>query len=145
LFVLNVLEYLGGGGTVLGEEIVRPGQTVALESPAPGKRLDVRTPGGEITRLQPDSDGEASFTSTGELGIYEVLVDGQVVRYFAVNLFQASESDIRPVKDIRIGHVEVAARANWEVGRREIWKLLLLAGLVVLCVEWYTYNRRVAW
>ncbi len=145
LFVLNVLDYLGGGRKAFGEEAVPPGQTVALESPSPGKKLEVRVPSGERIRLQPDREGKVSFTGTEKLGIYEVRVDGKPVRHFAVNLFRGSESDIRPVRSIRLGHVDVAARANWEVARREIWRALLLAGLVVLCIEWYTYSRRVAW
>jgi hypothetical protein len=145
LFVLNVLQYLGGGQTALGIESVRPGQPVALESPIAGKSLEVRTPAGEIVRTEPNSDGRADFTATGQLGVYQVRVDGKPYQHFAVNLFQSSESDIRPVSDIRIGHVDIAARENWEAARREMWRGLLLAGLVVLCVEWYTYSRRVAW
>lgn len=145
LFVLNVLQYLGGGGTSLGIESVRPGQPVALKSPVPAKNLEVQTPEGQIVPVKLDPDGKADFTGTTQTGVYAVRRDGKVYQHFAVNLFHGSESDIRPVQDIRIGHVDVAARAGWEAGRREMWRVLLLAGLVVLCVEWYTYSRRVAW
>ncbi len=145
LFVLNVIRYLGGDRTSLGVEAVRPGQAVAVESPMPGKPMEVQTPGGETVRVSPDPGGKATFTGTGQLGVYNVRMDGKNQQQFAVNLFQASESDIRSVSDIRIGHVDVAARTDWETARREIWPLLLLAGLVVLAAEWYTYNRRVAW
>ena len=33
-------------------------------------------------------------------------------------------------------------QAGWEGARRELWKLLLLGALGVLCLEWYIYNRR---
>ena len=145
LFVLNVLQYLGDGGASLGTESIRPGRPIALETPAPGKSWEVQTPQGEVIRVEPQPDGKADFTGTGQLGVYEVRRDGKAYQHFAVNLFQESESDIRPLQDIRIGHVNVAARTGWEVARREMWRALLLAGLVVLCVEWYTYNRRVAW
>ncbi|NUQ61777.1 MAG: VWA domain-containing protein [Pirellulales bacterium] len=145
LFVLNVLQYLGGGQTSLGGEALRPGQPVLLESASPARRLEVRTPSAQIVRLEPSAEGKASFTGTGQLGVYDVRIDGKDDRHFAVNLFQASESDIRPVSDIRIGHVDVAAQTGWETARREMWRVLLLAGLVVLGVEWYTYNRRVSW
>jgi hypothetical protein len=30
-----------------------------------------------------------------------------------------------------------------EPSRKEMWKLLLIVGLLVLVFEWYVYNRRV--
>lgn len=145
LFVLNVLHYLGGGRGAAAGESTRPGQPVVLERP-PGKGvLEVRTPAGSAVRLEPTSQEKVNFTATGQLGVYEFRVDGKPVRNFAVNLFQPLESNISPVPEIQIGHVGVKAESNWEVARREIWKGLILVGLVVLCVEWYIYNRRVSW
>jgi hypothetical protein len=105
----------------------------------------MRTPAGQSVRLEQRGQEKVNFTETGRLGVYELRAGGKPIRDFAVNLFQGMESGIRPAPEIQIGHVDVAGKANWEVARREIWKELLLAGLVVLCVEWYTYNRRVAW
>ena len=44
---------------------------------------------------------------------------------------------------IKIGYVEVAGQSGWEAVHRGIWRILLLAGLVVLLLEWYIYNHRV--
>jgi len=144
VFVLNVLHYLGGGRAELAAGSVRPGQSVTLESPAPDKPLEIRTPADERIRLRRGELGKYAFTGTTELGAYEVACDGQTVEHFAVNLFQRSESDIRPSPKIDIGPVTVAGQASgWESVRRELWKALLLLGLVVLCIEWYIYNRRV--
>jgi len=145
LFALNVLEYLGGGRTSGAGEAIRPGQPVALDSPLPGKEVSVQTPAGETVRVRADSSGKANFSGTVQLGVYNVRIDGKVARHFAVNLFQASESDIRPVSGLRIGYVDIPAQTSQEAARRELWRILLVAGLAVLCVEWYTYNRRVAW
>lgn len=71
--------------------------------------------------------------------------DFKTLQRFAVNLFDAGESNIRPAPDIQIGRgtpVE-AQTSGQEITRQELWKWLLLAGLGVLLVEWYIYNRRV--
>jgi hypothetical protein len=66
-------------------------------------------------------------------------------------LFHPRESDVPLRKNpktelpsIRIGYVEVEGQRRLEPARREIWRELLLVGLLVLGVEWYIYNRRVA-
>ena len=147
LFVLNVIQYLGGGRTAVAAESVRPGQPVLLERPAPGAALQVETPDGRSVPVPAGSEEKVHFSETGQLGVYRVQAGGKTVRRFAVNLFQPLESNIRPVAEIEIGHEKIPRekKANLEAARRELWKGLLLAGLVILGVEWYTYNRRVAW
>jgi hypothetical protein len=145
VFVLNVLDYLGGGRDMPGSGSVQPGQPVLLEAPAAAARLQVRTPDGREADLKGDNLGKCNFTDTAELGPYEVRCEGKTLRWFVVNLFQPAESDIRPDPQpvIRIGYVEVEGQLGWEAGRRDIWKWLLLLGLAVLLLEWYIYNRRV--
>ena len=142
VFVFNVLHYLGGcqGNQSTGN--VRPGQPVTLDSLG-GTTVTVRTPSGKKVKLKRGKTGKFTFTGTAELGAYDVLWGGKTVRRFATNLFDGSESDIRPAADVQIGHVEVTGQSSWEVVRRETWKLLLLLGLAVLLLEWYIYTRRV--
>ena len=89
------------------------------------------------------------------MGVYELKSKGQVLRRFAVNLFNREESDVAlrhrtdaseglsEVKSLAIGFVDVEARSLGSPVRRELWKPLLLAALAVLLIEWYIYNRRV--
>jgi hypothetical protein len=145
VFVLNLLHYFGTGGTASGGATVKPGVPVPLESPIPGQPLQVRIPGGETVALEETRPGKYVFTATSKLGIYEVRSAGKTGRRFAVNLFDGPESDIRVSPEIKIGRGEAveSPTSGWETARRELWKWLLLAGLVVLAVEWYVYNRRV--
>jgi hypothetical protein len=145
VFVLNVFDYLGGGRDVLSAEALQPGQPVVLEAPTAATGLEVRTPDGRTDELKAGNLGKLNFTDTAELGPYEVRSQGKTLRRFAVNLFQPAESDIRPDPQpvIKIGYVEVEGQVGWEAGRRDVWKWLLLLGLVVLLLEWYIYNRRV--
>ena len=145
VFVLNVFDYLGGGRDLRGSGNVQPGKPVVLEGPMAQARLRVRLPGGGTTDLKGGKLGKFNFTDTEELGPYEVSSEGETIRWFAVNLFHSAESDIRPDRQpaIKIGYVEVEGKTGWEAGRRDTWRWLLLAGLAVLLLEWYIYNRRV--
>ena len=145
VFVLNLLYYLGGCQATLEGACVQPGQMVTLENPLPGKPLEVLTPGGETVKLKETRPGKLDFTATSQLGVYEVRAAGKTLQRFAVNLFHARESDIRPAHDIQIGRGTPVEAQTWgrEITRRELWKWLLLLGLGVLLIEWYVYNRRV--
>jgi len=143
VFMLNVLGYLGGGRSANEGESLRPGQQIELESPQPGKTLVVVIAIRGRNELKKSVHGKISFTDTGDLGLYEVQSAGETIQHFAVNLFDISESNIRPREEIKIGRVPVAVAAGPEPVRREAWKLLLWAGLAVLLFEWYIYNRRV--
>ena len=146
VFVLNAIRYFGRGVYGLSEGSVRPGEPVALRAAASEQEMQVRTPDGRRVDLKPVRPGEFSFTGTELLGPYQVEANGQIVQRFVVNLFDPRESDIRPSEHptLKIGFVEVSAERGWKNARREIWKMLLLAGLVVLLGEWYIYNHRVA-
>jgi hypothetical protein len=144
VFTLNILQYLGGGQALLQGESVLPGQVVNLESPAADKPIQVRCPSGRAVELTRAKQGRFSFAETDELGVYEVRSSGKTFQRFAVNLFSIAESDLRPRGELNIGHQEVAAHPSGErIGRRETWKWLLLAGLGVLCLEWYIFHRRI--
>lgn len=144
VFVLNVVDYFGGSRNALESGGLRPGRPVTLEVPA-AKGLRVRTPADETFDLKREESGKATFTGTDELGIYDIQSGRETFQQFVVNLFDPAESNIRPEVNpvIKIGYVDVAGEPGWKAARREIWKGLLLLGLVVLLLEWYIYNRRV--
>ncbi|MGA2034898.1 MAG: hypothetical protein ABSG68_21830 [Thermoguttaceae bacterium] len=145
-FVLNAMMYFGGNHDTRQAGCVRPGTPVTLTLPPAAAAATVRTPSGKTLPAQVLPSGRFSFAETEELGVYEVLSAGKTVERFAVDLLDAAESDIRTsgsVPTIKIGYVEVQGQAALQTGRREIWRELLLLGLVAVLVEWYMYNRRV--
>ena len=143
VFVMNVLEYLGGRQDVLGLGSLPAGQSVALASSKPTERLTVAVPSGRRIELRRGKLNTFNFNDTEDLGIYAVLEDSKPSQRFAVNLFDSAESNIRPREKIGIGYVDVKAQTTWEGARQELWKPLVAVALVVLLVEWYIYNRRV--
>ncbi len=145
VFVLNALEYLAAGREVAGRSPVQPGQSVTLRGDIKGNQLGVVLPDGKSQDIERGKLNAFVFGGTDELGVYNVLAEGQPLERFAVNLFDSAESDIRPRAQnaVKIGFVEVEGQSTREAARQESWRWLLLAALAVLLLEWYIYNRRV--
>jgi hypothetical protein len=146
VFILNLLEYLGGQGQRrLHQPNLAPGQQAVLRLDTTAGKLQFETPAHELVSVRRDSAGTFNFTATDLLGPYRVREAGTVDYRFTVNLFDPAESDIRPRPNnsVKIGPVEVVGNRQVETTRREAWKWIVLAALVVLLAEWYIYNRRV--
>lgn len=145
VFALNVLRYLGGHVQAeTAAATLRPGDSVTLRLDAPAKELEVVTPARQRVGVGGEGARTVHFSATNELGVYDLLADGDVRQQFPVNLFDPAESDIRTInEELRIGDVRVTGQAAAAVTRREGWKWLLLAALGVLIVEWSLFTRRV--
>ncbi len=145
VFIQNVLAYLAGVAEQRKAEIVQPGQIVQIRSESPADRITVETPSGQRSPVARSQKSAFVFGGTEETGVYTVLEGGpqSVRQQFAVNLFDSIESNIRPLAEIQTEYEQIEGQAAIERTRREAWKPLLLAALVVLVLEWYVYNRRV--
>jgi hypothetical protein len=144
-FIFNLLTDRAGGLDLTAATSYRPGTPVTIEAPDTHTELEVQVPSGAVVQLPASSAGKLTFTATEELGIYRVLSGGKLVHQFAVNLLDPAESNIRPPVDpsIKIGYAEIPGKTGWSAGHREIWRELVLVGLVIALVEWLLYLRRV--
>lgn len=143
VFVMNLVEYFGARQAGPASGSLRTGQSLVLPLETSDDNVLLVGPTGRTARLPRGSRGEFHVPATSQVGVYE-LRDGQgTSARLAVNLFDATESQLVPAETIKAGHVEVAAQRNWAPARRDAWKLFLLAALAVLLFEWYIYNRRV--
>jgi len=61
---------------------------------------------------------------------------------FAVNLFDANESNITPRDTLLIGNTTITEAAREEFGQREFWPYAALLALLFLLIEWYVYHQR---
>ncbi|MEM8946622.1 MAG: BatA and WFA domain-containing protein [Planctomycetota bacterium] len=153
-FWLNALEYFAGGAGN-SPALNRPDQLVDLRVPGAVEALEVELPDATRETVSLDQPGRLSFQNTSQLGVYQVREGSQVKKRFAVNLFGRDESDLslrvrkdsedglQVVESLSIGYVDIAAQAPNSQVRKELWKPLLVAALLVLMIEWYIYNRRV--
>lgn len=144
LFCYNALGYLGaqaGGGERHGLKV---GEPITVENVAAGATVTVTRPDASTAELNPDPSGAVRFPGTQRVGVYTVEVPGQPKQFYAVNLLDAEESRIEPQKEISFSRVTIAAQEG-PVQRANVplWPALVLAALVLACVEWLAYNLRV--
>jgi hypothetical protein len=147
VFLFNSLEYLGGAMSTAGSKSVRPGQPTTLNLASRYERVEVEAPVNRKVTLERAGQPQMVFTQTDELGVYQArgLGTERVLQMFTVNLFSEQESQISLSPDVQIGAETVAAEADRkDIARVEYWRWLLALALVVLSVEWFLYNRRVA-
>lgn len=147
VFWQNVLAYLAGGVQSESAPTVQPGEPLAFRSLVPVETVRIQRPsGGEMEQVKRTGQGYFQFSATDQPGAYTVY-EGDLAepsQWFAVNLFDGRETDLTPPADVKIGASQVAAATGGgQVGRKELWKWLLGAGVCVLVFEWYVYNRRV--
>ncbi len=143
LFTFNALRVLGNVQDSVTDEVLLPGQPIVLRSESLATELSVKDPAGKFHDLKRTPQGTFLFNDTDQLGIYQFGERAKPERPFAVNLFDARESDITPRAELEIGHLEVTAHETSGRTRKEAWRWLVLAAFAVLLLEWYIYNRRV--
>lgn len=149
LFLRNTLIYLGNVRDAGTEEPIKPGGVKPLRL---GGVPEVRItrPDGDVVKMERGARADFVVSATDQLGVYAVRwestgADGKAsaqTRRFAVNLFDATESDLAPTLEVRIGEQSIAA-GEPRKQPRDLWKWPILAGLFVLMLEWWVYNRRV--
>ena len=142
MFMYNVLYNLGNVSDAANEEPVKPGEVKSLRPDAPVKQIEVVDPAGNATALDRGSRPDFSYGHTDHVGVYQVKWDGKVQRSFAVNLFDAEESNIRPRAEIGIGSTKIGKGETRSTparpGSGSCW-----GAWVYLSAEWFLYNRRV--
>lgn len=153
--ISQCIDVLGDVGGELGR-VVRTGDILRDRVPLAAKDVRVVLPGGGATPTTPAADGQISVGPLRELGIHTLQWDGprgpsdgeiagKSARPFAVNLLDAKESDITPVRTLNLASREVRGAENERASSpRRLWPWLVLAMLALLILEWYIYNRRVS-
>jgi hypothetical protein len=133
------------------EASLRPGEAVVMQ-PLSGDEIRVRLPDGSQESFSLAESPQVYFADTAQKGLYraELLNEGEVLaeEYFAVNLFDPRESNIRPQAAVTLGETTISEGARDERGQRELWEYLALLGLFILLIEWLFYHRatlRVGW
>jgi hypothetical protein len=124
---------------------IQPGDPVSIRPLPDAERAVIIPPDASRFEL---ALGEVLpiFPATDRLGVYQVTQFGAGDAHlrsdlFAVNLFNAEESDIGPREVIRVGEAELRLASPQEKGQREFWPWLGGAALGVLGAEWFVYHR----
>jgi hypothetical protein len=140
----NLINYLIPPNAFDATQSLHVGESLEILTDPDVEQVVVATPSDQAFAFDPQQGG-ITFTKTQELGYYAVNFirsDTTVVDYFAVNLFDPNESDIRPRETIQVGQTPVTPAVSEQVGLRELWPWLAGIGLVVLLIEWQMYHRK---
>lgn len=162
LFLTNSLSFLAGlDGNANGTHHA-PGSSFSIVTQGLGNTsLNVKSLDGlaeTSNTITADSSGRASITTSSSQGVFSVNQNEKLIDLFAVDLFNARESDLStrglaplgapgPIAEkyqIKIGFTPVTGKGNTSGIDSPLWKIAALFGLLVLIVEWFVYNRRVA-
>jgi hypothetical protein len=141
LFMRNLVIELGNVRDAVTEESTPPSGIKRLSAESSIKTGRVILPDQKVITIERNHTADFPFSQTSQLGIY-VATLGKETQKFAVNLFDPEESNITPRSSIRIGSTEIQAGPTRKQSR-ELWRWILVAGLLFLLVEWWIYNRRV--
>lgn len=145
ILMSNLVGWLAPTSSVEVPAQLSPGTPVALRPQVGVTEIAVLSPSGERWTFSVEDSAPIPFAQTGELGIYTVVqrtLDAPAFEsLFAVNLFSELESRIEPQDALAIGQASVSGQATGTTGRREWWRWLALAGLIVLLAEWVVHWR----
>ena len=151
VFLLNAVRTLAGGSEVAAAPSFRPGDAVRMRLPSTVKGVTVRRydvaagAGGEVVETVTIGPGGLfETTATDRPGVYELTAGGRVVESFAVNLFDAAESDLAVAPELSIGYEPVAGDFAASERRYEYWRWALLGMLGLIAGEWWVYSRRIS-
>jgi hypothetical protein len=166
---LSFVVFFAASSQYLGEEVsggydaraLAPGTELRDRLPLGVQRTTVTAPdlsGGTTTQeLTPAADGSIVFRTPPVSGVIEVAWNGpaapgdvkdpggsSVLRVYASNLLDPQESDAAAAKQVEVASAVVSAQTGKSTkSDRALWPYILLAGLAVVLLEWFIYNRKV--
>ncbi|MFT7642341.1 MAG: hypothetical protein ACI9G1_004098, partial [Pirellulaceae bacterium] len=146
VYCYNVLSFLGGQSTAdATRSSEQPGASLALRTILPVEYVTVTSPSGKKVKVEREGEAAYRYVNTEELGVYSVTESTSELpsQYFAINIFDSRESDIRAAEKVDLGYEEIEGSSVEEPGKKDIWKWIIGLAIIVLVFEWYVYNRRV--
>jgi len=142
VFIQNAVQYLASNPSLTGKSSVLPGEPVTLMAP-PQAAVTITRPDGTTDEVAASAQQSIHYSRTRQVGVYKVQPAAAGHEAFAVNLFNAVESNIAPVKSLIVGAEGAKPQAASVEVNKPAWKYFLLALLGLLLLEWVVYNRRV--
>ncbi len=137
----NVFEWLSPGKADFTEVQVKAGEPVPLFFKADKKKIFVRTPAD--SRLEYSlSSSPFIYESAHQVGIYKV-TGGEKRQYFAVNLFDETESNIVPTFEPATSNKNPTINAiSEQTAELPLWWIVLILMTALVMVEWFFWLPR---
>jgi len=145
LFCYNAVNFLGMQVGQNQDANLLVGDPIVVDGLASGQSALVDGPDFSDREIKANSSGSIRFPRTEYVGVYGVRVEpaGGGARLFAVNMLDAAESNIEPVREITVSGTQVRAEAGvLSRANLPMWPFLVGLALLVACLEWLIYNGK---
>jgi len=143
VFLSNAIQYLAGSLSPGGARSVRPGEPIEFPVLRGADEISVRCPDGRSERIATAGFESVNFARTRRVGVYTANPGIEGRDRFAVNLFDAHESDVAPRKKLTLSGKQLTASDEVRRVNKPVWPWILLGVLAVLALEWAIYSKRV--
>ncbi|MGB2865078.1 MAG: VWA domain-containing protein, partial [Sedimentisphaerales bacterium] len=144
LFCYNAAGFLGmqlGGSQEMNLKV---GEPIVVEGLDGQMTVQIDGPDFSGTEIRSSVSGSLRFPGTGRAGTYRLSIGEQPARFFAVNLLDPKESNIEPQREIVLsGQPVQAEESDLSRANLPLWPFLVGLALVLVCLEWIIYNRKV--
>ncbi len=140
ILISNLINYLAPAQAFSAPDGLRVGETLLIKPGGGDRAIAIDNPDG-VRYQAAATEAGVLFADSDRLGVYTVVSNQSVLGRFAVNLFNSAESAIRPAATIRVGRADVPASLEAEVGQLELWPWIAAAGVGLLLIEWWVYQR----
>jgi Ca-activated chloride channel homolog len=145
IMMSNMLEWFTPRSAINVPNGLDVGQSLAIRPQTSATTLRITLPDSSTRNINVDRE-TLIYADTSLTGLYtlEVLNNTTVIETvpFAVNLFDAGESNITPRTEIALGDTVVEQAQREELGQFEFWPFAAFLALLILLIEWQVYHRR---
>jgi hypothetical protein len=144
LFCYNAASYLGTQVGRNQQSNLKVGEPIVVEGLDAGITGKIDGPGVSGADVAANAAGSVRFPGTGKVGPYSLSIQDQPLRLFAVNLLDRLESDIEPRREIVLsGQAVQAEQSALTRSNLPLWPFLVGLALILVCLEWIVYTRKV--
>ncbi|MAJ46394.1 MAG: hypothetical protein CBC35_03650 [Planctomycetes bacterium TMED75] len=147
-FIPNAIEFLAASGGALVEKSLLPGEPITMSLPVGSRSVEVLRPDGVVDEGFLGTDGRFSWGPVLQAGLHEVSwsAPGASKRssvVVAVNMLDGLEGQIDSADELNLSVERITGTRRSRSALVSVWPWLLVAGLLILVLEWYVYHRRV--
>ena len=144
LFCYNVASFLGTQVGRNQESNLRVGEPIVVDGLNAETVAKIDGPGISGEQVASTAAGSIRFPGTGRVGPYSLSIRDQPVRLFAVNLLDPQESDVEPRRQIVLAGEPVQAEEHALTrSNLPLWPFLVGLALILVCLEWIVYTRKI--
>ncbi len=144
LFCYNAASFLGTQVGLDRENNLNVGEPIVVDGLAPETVARIDAPGVSNLRIKATASGSVRFPATDKVGPYSLRIADQPPKVFAVNLLDSRESSVGPRREIEFsGRAVQAEEQALTRSNLPLWPFLVGLALILVCLEWFVYTRKV--